>query len=318
MLSVIGRRSDASEWRREKDKNWIPQDSKSISASHRVASIHENVIVKSRVVEVKEIKVQVISDTHLEYPNKDPKTELKITGNIICLCGDIGFPGQRTYQNFVKWCSQNYELVFVVTGNHEYYDKKNTKQTIDLKLSNFIGTLKNVYLMSEGAVIVKSDFLKYKFVGTTLWTPVGSSSNSELISKEISDYKKITVDCDRRKADKLSLDNVHEWHQQELEFLKKEIYTAYDGEIIPTIVLTHHLPSKQFLSIRGDLDDAYAGDIDFLLKMPVITWCYGHTHRARIELHNGILIISNPFGHIGDDTGFNPGQVFDYKLAFNA
>lgn len=318
MLSVIGRRSDATEWRRERHKDWVPQDSKSISASHRVASIYENVIIKSRVVEVKDIKVQVISDTHLELPNDDPKDKLKIEGNIICLCGDIGFPGQRTYQNFIKWCSQNYELVFVVTGNHEYYDKKNTKQTIDTKLSNFIGTLKNVYLMSEGAVIVKSDLFKYKFVGTTLWTPVSTSPNGEKISKDISDYKRITVDAEHRKSSKVSLEDVEMWHRQELEFLKKEIYTAYEGEIIPTIVLTHHLPSKHFLTMRSDLDDAYASDIDFLIKTPVVMWCYGHTHRARCELYNNVLIVSNPFGHIGDSTGFRGDQVFDYKFATNA
>lgn len=318
MFTVINRRSDASEWRRDKHKDWVPQDSKSISASHRVTSVYGNIVPKSRVIDVKDIKVQVISDTHLEFPNEDPRTKLKIEGNIICLCGDIGFPGQRTYQNFIKWCSQNYELVFVVTGNHEYYDKKNTKQTIDVKLSNYIATLKNVYLMSEGAVVVKSENLKYKFVGSTLWTPVGNSPNGEKIAKEISDYKRITVDSEHCKAEKLTLKDVESWHIQELEFLKKEIYTAYEGEIIPTVVLTHHLPSKQFLTMRSDLDDAYAGDVDFLIKTPVVMWCYGHTHRARCELYNNVLIVSNPFGHIGDETGFKGDHVFDYKIAMNA
>lgn len=312
-MNTSGRRSDAAAWRRSQHEDWTPQDSKAISASHRVTSFHDHIQPKSRYIKVDQIKIQVISDTHLEFAEHDPTVKLSVLGNIICLCGDIGYPGQRTYQNFIRWCSQNYQLVFLITGNHEYYDKKNTKQAVDSKLSNFIATFPNVYLLSEGSVVVESQTKKYKFVGATLWSPVKSSQQSIKITKNVNDYRKITVDGIHVKYNKLTPDHVEAWHNEDIQYLTKEIFTAVDGEIIPTVVLTHHLPSKKFLTIESDLNDAYASDTDFLIKSPVVMWCYGHTHRARREFIGDVLIVSNPLGHISDDTNFDGKQVFDFN-----
>ena len=74
------------------------------------------------------MKIKLLSDLHLEhsYPGQyfDPGT-----GDVLVLAGDIfnahhlkknGYLNEL-YRKFIKDCSDNYEHVFYVTGNHEYF-----------------------------------------------------------------------------------------------------------------------------------------------------------------------------------------------------
>lgn len=72
-------------------------------------------------------KLQYVSDIHLETHNNNTSTELfktilKPSAPYLALCGDIGYPGAPLYESFLKYCSDNFEHVFYVAGNHEYYN----------------------------------------------------------------------------------------------------------------------------------------------------------------------------------------------------
>lgn len=75
------------------------------------------------------MKFQFISDIHLESRKKIPIIEkIKDIDNLFLL-GDIGIPGTDIYVKFMDWCSKNYKNVFIIYGNHEYYNK-NSKKSI--------------------------------------------------------------------------------------------------------------------------------------------------------------------------------------------
>jgi hypothetical protein len=99
---------------------------------------------------------QYFSDLHLERKWKLPK--IPQVADRLCLAGDIGYPDSELYQEFFKECSERYEHVFVVDGNHEWDNGTPCPK-------RFSG-LKNVHLLNNSHV----EHNDYVIIGTTLWT----------------------------------------------------------------------------------------------------------------------------------------------------
>jgi predicted phosphodiesterase len=66
------------------------------------------------------ISFQYLSDIHLEF-RKAPIAINKQCENLV-LCGDIGHPNTYIYNSFLTQCAKTFTNVFVVFGNHEYYN----------------------------------------------------------------------------------------------------------------------------------------------------------------------------------------------------
>ena len=85
-------------------------------------------------------KFQYISDIHLETHHNTSKNIfekiLKPSAPYLVLCGDIGYPGAELYKPFLEYCSKNFERVFYIAGNHEFYN--DTKSIKYLKTKQFI------------------------------------------------------------------------------------------------------------------------------------------------------------------------------------
>ena len=98
------------------------------------------------------LQFQVISDLHLEtlHENSEP-TEIFIVGSNLCLLGDIGYPGTSIYTNFIQWCSEQFVNVFVIFGNHEYWNE-NIPHTVEYTKS----FPQNVYFLNNSCVIIGS------------------------------------------------------------------------------------------------------------------------------------------------------------------
>ena len=75
------------------------------------------------------MRIRYISDIHLEL------IETKIFVNVIqgmknkddlcdicILAGDIGNPYKQNYKDFMETVNNNFKKIFVIAGNHEYYN----------------------------------------------------------------------------------------------------------------------------------------------------------------------------------------------------
>jgi len=72
------------------------------------------------------MKIQYFSDLHLEFFTQKKLDKLfKIIekkASILALCGDIGYPEQLLYEQFLSRLSaMDYKKIFIISGNHEYY-----------------------------------------------------------------------------------------------------------------------------------------------------------------------------------------------------
>ncbi len=120
------------------------------------------------------ISIQVISDIHIELYRHFP--HLKPLAPYLFMAGDIGnidADNSIKYKNFLSYCSEKWEKVFVILGNHEFYQKsvqiseKKPFQEINKIYAEIFEKFNNVYLLNDSSCEVVPGLNVY---GTTLWT----------------------------------------------------------------------------------------------------------------------------------------------------
>ena len=107
-------------------------------------------------------QIKVISDIHLEYYtdyNFFSIIEPDST-SILCLLGDIGNPFSDLYKKFIEWCSKNFYRVFIIAGNHEYYNSSIEKS--NSKITD-VCSFYNTHFLNNSSFIINDKI----FIGTT-------------------------------------------------------------------------------------------------------------------------------------------------------
>lgn len=260
--------------------------------------------------------LQLASDLHLEfYTSLDQIPEIPVShpSAILCLCGDIGYPGKDLMKQFLLHQAQRFQKVLLIAGNHEYYcsNVDVVKQELDA-LNNLHPNL--LYLNKSSYVHVDSDTQQcYKFLGCTLWTQI-EPEDASFVSRTMNDYHLVKIREDK-KLRRLSIDDTNAWHVEHLAWLKQQIASANANEKL--IILTHHAPIKQGTSAANMQDSqlqvAFASNLDDLMGEQVVAWCFGHTHHSCVIKHEkGTIIMANQLGYQkkNDNTGYNPAFVY--------
>ena len=193
--------------------------------------------------------LQYISDIHLEKRTYIPK--LSVSSENLGLIGDIGNPYKDNYKEFLMYTSYNYERIFLISGNHEYWDYYNNrdynngvyKHDVDNKITNITDKFSNIEFLNN----TQTQLNEYTVVGSTLWTE--GVNNTEF--KKSVNYLK----------DVITKDNNN----------KKIILTHY----IPSFKLnTKYFKNPKYDSIRY----RFASNLEYLIKDPVKFWLCGHSH----------------------------------------
>jgi predicted phosphohydrolase len=260
--------------------------------------------------------IQYLSDLHLEryYDNIniiDYNNYIKKHDecDIICLAGDIcSCVDDYNFSQFTKfldWITKKFKHVIHIPGNHEYYnlakyfplDKKYSKEYTDYKLSNLNDKYSNYYFLNNNTKII-NDVL---FIGTTLWTHIGSDNN-QVILKYMNDFKFIyTQGC---KLKLLTIEQYNKYHEISKIWLQE---TLKNNTIQKIVLITHHKPftNKEKLN---NLDECFEVDIDYLFEKS-ISIIYGHTHDQYKESFekdsNYFQIVSNPIGYTHENILFD-------------
>lgn len=250
-------------------------------------------------------QIQYVSDLHLEHHDKGnegyliPSMFLKPSAPYLALCGDIGNPDLMAYEAFLQWCSRSYKLVFLIAGNHEYYNYRSpTKTDIPTrkeKIRNLTSKFKNVFFLDCSTHYLAEHNLR--ILGCTLWSDVGIS-NDEKISTWMNDPKEILLEKDTPFLPQ----SMRQLHFQEKEWLENQIHSA-EGRGETLLVLTHHLPSYKLIAGRYEghpLNMCFASDCETLMRPPVKAWICGHSHTGVELVQNGVKCVMNPYGYPGE------------------
>ena len=127
---------------------------------------------------MRKLKFQYFSDLHLEFHDSntfsDVLRKIQPKAEICVLAGDIGYPFQENYTIFLKHMNDLFKHVFLIHGNHEYYQLKENKgksMTEIFDRTNSIikdNNLKNIHFLYNSHY----DLDGYRFYGTVLWTKI--------------------------------------------------------------------------------------------------------------------------------------------------
>lgn len=204
-------------------------------------------------------------------------------------------------KDFFDFVSDNYEQVFWIAGNHEYYGFD-----IAEKGGSFMEKIrKNVTLLNNDTIECGG----VKLIFTTLWSKI-SSANRWYIQNRLNDFRRIKND-----GMAFTPDHYNELHKECLAFLKEEFYkNKYDK----TIVITHHVPTLLNYpdEYKGDvLNNAFAVELfDLIEKSGIDYWIYGHHHSNIPAFKIGkTTMLTNQIGyaHANEHLAFNPKAVIE-------
>ncbi len=261
------------------------------------------------------MKIRYMSDLHLEFiePNKINKfiqnivpttlakqahSELTDSVEEVCvLAGDIGNPYSENYEIFMNHISTCFKKIFVIAGNHEYYNNNKTIEETNEFLTEYfketnISFLNNSYEYYNG----------YCFVGTTLWSriknPIYQINDTSVIRDlDYIKYNKLNEEC--------------------IKFL--EDTTKSNDNII---VITHHLPSESLIddkyknSYMSNYNQWFYCPMDNFIELnkdKIKCWIYGHTHTPSNKLINNIPFVCNSYGYPNENI-FKPLDYFNKSI----
>jgi len=249
------------------------------------------------------MKLQIVSDLHIEFDNGDTIKLPKTDADVIILSGDIGV-GFKQESKFVRNLAQEHgKPVIFVLGNHSFYNHGN----IDRERGRWNkASFDDVYYLDEGKYCTINGV---NFLGGIFWTDFNNYNTMDMfMAKEMmNDYRGVRMS----KMDS-SLNNIHFDGNEYLftpqrsvdEHLKtKEWFEHILGEWKgqKNVVVTHHLPSYQSISpeFKGNsLNPAYASNLDeWIMDRDIALWTHGHVHSNHDYMIGDTRVICNPRGY---------------------
>jgi predicted phosphodiesterase len=253
--------------------------------------------------------VQFVSDIHLEL---GPRQLPRVPGaRVLVIAGDLGKPFDPTYETFLRSLS-DYERVFLVAGNHEFWSSGKTVDKIEAKLAR-LQSVSNVYYLSHRTPAIT--FEDVTFVGATLWSDVPVSPEpGAFVLGQVGDYKQIKLrrpGASRKTC--ITTAEVAEWHKRDVQYLTDATSKIADaskitGASTKLVVATHHAPSFRSSLRFDEFSRAYYSNLDSLVEQSGAKfWIHGHTHKAVHYRIGGTSVVSAPMGY--------PGELGDYAPA---
>ena len=230
------------------------------------------------------MKIQILSDLHLEFLKKVP--EMPVLGDYLILAGDIGYAGSPNLHQFLRGCRQKYKHIYYVAGNHEFYNGTYSERLQKLRDESGDGL---TFLEKDVADIEGSPL---RIIGTTLWTDVPPEESYE-VSQMMADYKKI-----RHSARPLKVEDTNYFHRTSRHFLR-EALSGCEAEGKGAIAVTHHLPSFQMVAdeYKDSNNYGFASDCEDLIRPPVKLWVCGHSHIQASRDINGVPVVIGSIGY---------------------
>lgn len=264
------------------------------------------------------LNIQIVSDLHVEFwAHKKKFNFIKPSAPILALLGDTCCLGSDEdyllYKRFLDEQIPHFDHILLISGNHEYYynstniklvTKNNTMKACDKKLKEICKTNAKLHYLNNSTMKLKNNGKPYLIIGSVLWSWIPPEQR-KAIQEKMNDYKYIYVKDNKTKHIRnITSDEIVNLHVKNRRYIQKQINKA-KKQNMKALVLTHHKPYLSKNYNPESCDVAYESDLTNLIKSPVVTWCYGHTHVKDNRKINGVNLISNPKGYPRQQTKYN-------------
>jgi len=236
--------------------------------------------------------LQFMSDLRLDFNSPDELPPIPVIAPTLALLGNVGYPSDPRFEEFLLHQASRFETVLVVAGRTEHYSGYPESYSLMDELCRK-AEKKNIIFMNRKSVVIGD----VKFIGTTLW-PYVEKQFAETCESQLEDYKNIQVDDEDGSGKKhhMKVRDHNKWHKQEVSWLTDELISAKSSNQV-VVVLTYHPPTARFIdaSVKNPaLRATQSSELDHLLGAPIAAWCFGHTDQQCDSTVNGTKLESNP------------------------
>lgn len=266
-------------------------------------------------VEKKPLSIQILSDVHTEFYKIKNLPYVEPVADCLALCGNIGYPFSDQYKKFIDDCAKKFKYVFVVSGNHEYYQNPNKKRPIpeiDQKIYEICLSHQNTYYLQNDIICITNNEIVYYgedftnapknidiiIAGCTLWSFI-PHEYKYYVSKLVNDYQNIYKNSDLTyNYPNITTKDVNNMYLTNLDWLIKTLRFAKDTNA-KIIVLTHHAPSFDLIDISkisANIINSYVSEADGLFDYPINYWFFGHIKQNISKKIGHILFLTNCMG----------------------
>ena len=254
------------------------------------------------------MKVKLISDTHCEFWDNGWNIVDPGQGEVLILAGDIGVvstlgtPDGKAYEDFIRRCSEGYDKVFYVMGNHELYSGCIVGTPI--VLLDFLYDYDNITLLDDNSEYYNG----VHFVGGTMWSNFENMNKSvmEECGRVMNDYNFIT-----NQQNPLTTTDTLIKHKETTEWFDRCVRSLRG----PVVMITHHAPSLQSVQRNLTTNGAYYTDMSRFIKSHphIVNWVHGHCHATNDYNIQQCRVMSNAYGY--DDYATN--ESFSNECEFS-
>ncbi|TGO70582.1 hypothetical protein BELL_0702g00050 [Botrytis elliptica] len=271
---------------------------------------------------------QVLSDLHLELCSQYHTFSIAPVAPYLILAGDIGrLIDYEGYLAFLAKQTAQFEKVFLVLGNHEFYHLSHTSALEQAqRLENEAVLNGKLVLCRQKRWDIDLGDSQTTILGCTLWSKIDGGAR-EAVRTRIKDLQKI---------DEWSIDDHNTAHISDLTWLFNQVrniqnQNKYRAEGEPgrkILVVTHHAPTIVGTSSPKNSNNpwgsAFATELlgdSSMSWVDVKVWVFGHTHFTTDFEKDGIRVLSNQRGYVPpgnerkkdekfEETAFDPKRVF--------
>ena len=254
------------------------------------------------------MKLQVLSDLHLEAGNRLPR--LAPQAEIVTLAGDLApFAPRRLEAVARAWRGAR---ILYVPGNHEFYGGEIDQ--VRAALRRTCARL-GIDLLDRGAVRIDG----VRFIGATLWTDfrldglAAAPWAMRAASQRMADFTG-AIRCGDSCYSPLESERRH---AADRAFIEREL-SAAEAAGETAVVVTHHAPTPRSIRpwYRGNsLNPAFASDLDrTIARYAPRFWIHGHMHDSLDERLGDTRVLANPGGYTpAENPSFNPALCVDAR-----
>ena len=291
-------------------------------------------------------KFQLISDIHLENYENIKFTELiKPQESVLFLAGDIGHINNKIYKDFIDYVSNNWEVIYIVLGNHEFYIKENDTIYTYNELYNMY---ENLFLEYTNIIFVTEGY-EYKinkkytngeniFIIGGIGIPI-LETDINIIGEKYYDannyYRKELNDFNyiyKSKTEKLDVEYFNNLGNISKNLLIKSINKLSNLKEDYSIILLTHFPygihsltsSSQFHQDNELRKKYFCNSIKDITNTIIINssklLIAGHTHYSYEFTYNNSKYVSNQYGY--NQYSYNKteksGYIVDKSFHFSS
>ncbi|KAH7406376.1 ser/Thr protein phosphatase superfamily [Phaeosphaeria sp. MPI-PUGE-AT-0046c] len=222
------------------------------------------------------VKIQIISDIHLESLAAYDVFEINPTAEYLALIGDIGHAKDVGLIAFIRKHLDRFKIIFYVLGNHEPYFSSwaASKQTLlALQTATQERSTRKFVLLDQTRYDLSPTIT---ILGCTLFSNI-TTAQMDSVSYGLMEFYNI---------ENWTVEQHVQHHQSDLNWLNAEVQKLTREHDRKIIIMTHHSPTHDARSIdsRHRRSNISSGFMTDLSDQPCFTservevWALGHTH----------------------------------------